>query len=984
MSYRTRVRVMLLPAVLSVFLVPEWWPGRPDAQSTRAGIAWGQASEYEGFGASTPGGSDGSVVHVTNLNDSGPGSLREAVAGGNRTVVFDVGGIIELESAVYMTGAFVTIDGFTAPVPGITLRGGALVIRGNDGAHDVIVRGLRVRDAPLDGIQIAYGAYNVVIDHVSIHGSGDGNLDITEGSHDVTVSWSILAAPTDDKNMLIKYGASRITLHHNLFVDSSQRNPIVSTDDAGTPATDTTADIRNNLIRNWGLGVGAMIFKGAYANVVANFTSSPTSSTSDQAQGVVVCDFDCEGDPTAVAWAHVSGNLSGDAPPVDFNAEGNVLDPFPIAFVATQNAYTAAQEILAQAGVRPLDAIDEQTLGSIVLSPPPAGPNLTVSFLALTMSGSQVTITDRTTNGGTGQAGSSNTKFFLSVNSVLDSSDVLVASRSIGPLAPEGSSAGSLTVSLPLGTMVGTYVLIARADADNEVSEPNEADNVTARAITIAIPDLIVSSLSAPGTAAPGDSISVAETTRNQSAIGASIVTTTRFFLSTDSVLDAGDALLGYRSVLALAGGASSAGSTQLIIPSTIAVGPYFILARADADDEQIELNEANNVSARALTVSTPPTSGTDLVIEASSLSASSVVAGGSTTASYRVANRGTVAVSATYTDKLYLSADATLDAGDVLLGTSHGHTADLAPNATHEHSQAVTIPGATAPGSRYILVQADALGAVAEGNEINNVAAIAVTATAPPPSTKDLVIAGLALSKATVAAGGSLTVSYSVKNQGTTKVTETYTERIYLSSDAVLGTDDTLLGTSHGHTSDLVANATHGHSQSVTIPAGIALGGHFILVRADALAAVSEADEANNVTATGLTVTAPPPSGKDLVIEGLGLSAGSVAPGGSLMASYRVVNRGTVKVTATYTDRLYFSIDATLDASDVLLGTSHGHTSDLSINATHSHSQSIAVPAGTAPGSSFILVQADALGAVLEVNEANNVTAVPLTVTGP
>ncbi len=82
------------------------------------------------------------------------------------------------------------------------------------------MRGIRVRDAPLDGIQIANSAYNVVIDHVSISGSGDGNLDITESSHDVTVSWSILAAPASDKNMLIKYNASRISLHHNLFTQS--------------------------------------------------------------------------------------------------------------------------------------------------------------------------------------------------------------------------------------------------------------------------------------------------------------------------------------------------------------------------------------------------------------------------------------------------------------------------------------------------------------------------------------------------------------------------------------------------------------------------------------------------------------------------------------------------------------------------------------------------------------------------------------------
>jgi subtilase family serine protease len=108
------------------------------------------------------------------------------------------------------------------------------------------------------------------------------------------------------------------------------------------------------------------------------------------------------------------------------------------------------------------------------------------------------------------------------------------------------------------------------------------------------------------------------------------------------------------------------------------------------------------------------------------------------------------------------------------------------------------------------------------------------------------------------------------------------------------------------------------------------------------------------------------------------------VVSGGSLTASYLVVNRGTVKVSETYTDRLYLSTDATLGASDVMLGTSHGHTADLSPNATHSHSKSIAVPAGTAPGSYYVLVQADAFAAVSEASETNNVSAVPLSVSGP
>ena len=157
---------------------------------------------YQGFGTTTPGGSGGTVVRVTNLNDSGPGSFRDAVSKGNRTVVFDVGGeILVANKYIEVLGAFLTIDGSTATSPGITLKNGGLRLWGKKGAHDVIVREIRIRNAATDGIQIAWEAYNVLIDHVSIHGSGDGNLDISQGSRDVTVSWSVFAEPVSRKTM---------------------------------------------------------------------------------------------------------------------------------------------------------------------------------------------------------------------------------------------------------------------------------------------------------------------------------------------------------------------------------------------------------------------------------------------------------------------------------------------------------------------------------------------------------------------------------------------------------------------------------------------------------------------------------------------------------------------------------------------------------------------------------------------------------------
>jgi pectate lyase len=345
----------------------------------------GRLAAYQGFGATTPGGSGKPIYRVSNLNDSGPGSLRDAVSEGDRTVVFDVAGTIVLSDEITIRSAFLTIDGLTAPSPGITLKNHGIIIRGTAG-HDIIVRGLRIRNASLDGIWITDAAYNVVIDHVSIHGSGDGNLDISRaGTRDITVSWGIFAEPAgEEKNSLLAFELSRVTFHHNIFIAAQQRNPQVTYDDssARTQDTNTTLDMRNNLIWNWRGGYGTRLRYGARANVVNNFYDS-TGGDGDDA--LIICKgnssvSECDNDSTNIARAYVSGNYSADG--VNLNNRGTQSSPFPAPSVDTQEARAAACQVLEGAGVRPLDSTDQQYLGGISLpacadSPPvaDAGPD---------------------------------------------------------------------------------------------------------------------------------------------------------------------------------------------------------------------------------------------------------------------------------------------------------------------------------------------------------------------------------------------------------------------------------------------------------------------------------------------------------------------------------------------------------------------------------------------------------------------------------
>jgi pectate lyase len=198
----------------------------------------------EGFGRFTRGGRGGKVYKVTNLNDSGPGSLREAVeADGPRIVVFDVDGTLRLKSALHIKNDFITIAGQTAPGGGIALRDYPLQIS----ANEVIVRYIRARmgdemKLETDAVSVGQGR-NIVIDHCSASWSNDETLSVAQkGQHGYG---SLIQG---------SYGA-RYSFHHNLWAHHEARMPRVGNyASAKVDADGIIADFRNNVFYDWGPG----------------------------------------------------------------------------------------------------------------------------------------------------------------------------------------------------------------------------------------------------------------------------------------------------------------------------------------------------------------------------------------------------------------------------------------------------------------------------------------------------------------------------------------------------------------------------------------------------------------------------------------------------------------------------------------------------------------------------------------------------------
>ncbi|MGB4163259.1 MAG: pectate lyase, partial [Bacillota bacterium] len=187
----------------------------------------------EGFGMWTVGGRGGKVYVVTNLSDSGPGSLREAVeASGPRIVVFAVSGTIHLKSRLTITNPYITIAGQTAPGDGITIADYDVVIR----ADEVILRHVRIRlgdrtRQEADALWID-GAKNVIVDHVSTSWSVDECLSVS-ASDNVTVQWCFITESllhSFHSKGAHGYGSlvrgefgSKYSFHHNLWAHHSGR-----------------------------------------------------------------------------------------------------------------------------------------------------------------------------------------------------------------------------------------------------------------------------------------------------------------------------------------------------------------------------------------------------------------------------------------------------------------------------------------------------------------------------------------------------------------------------------------------------------------------------------------------------------------------------------------------------------------------------------------------------------------------------------------
>jgi hypothetical protein len=407
----------------------------PNAQGTSLPVFPGA----QGFGTMTPAGSGRhlatpatTVYRVTNLNDSGTGSLRAALtASGPRTVVFETSGKIVLTSAVIITSPYLTVAGQTAPSPGITVEARQSI---RIETSHVLFQHFRVRrgDATCSGdwdtLWIRNNAHHVVLDHMSLSWGVDGTLDVNAGSgpepYDIAVLDSIISeglaqscqSVSHSRAMLLRDSPTgTATIARNLYAHSNERHPAV----AGGWRAAVVNNVQYNYYPLTGRHGPANFINGSASAYDSNYTmhiayvgnvaiagpDTPASTYAVRTQNlypgssVYLRDnsgFGVTGPTGSGQWAgvNVTGLLTSAA---NYRTDTQPSWYSALSFAEISGAATGVRDyVLSNAGARPADrdAVDTRVVsdvrlgtGHIIDSPSQVGgfPALAVKSRALTL-----------------------------------------------------------------------------------------------------------------------------------------------------------------------------------------------------------------------------------------------------------------------------------------------------------------------------------------------------------------------------------------------------------------------------------------------------------------------------------------------------------------------------------------------------------------------------------------------------------------------
>jgi uncharacterized delta-60 repeat protein len=629
-------------------------------------------------------------------------------------------------------------------------------------------------------------------------------------------------------------------------------------------------------------------------------------------------------------------------------------------------------------------------------------PDLTVSAASVpasTQTESAFTISWTVRNQGPARATSSWTdRVFLSNDNQLGNDTLIGEFPFNGNLEPNQTAdrIQTLTIARNEISQDGSYFLLIQTDATNQINEgSNENNNFVVRPINITRPprsDLSVESIVAPNTAFFGQTILVQWTVKNIGGGPTNAPAWQDFvYLSLDDVPEIEDPFkIPVSNLTYLSAGESYTATAEVKIPQGL-VGQYKIIVWTDGDGtnhrsnvyphQVVEDDDENNYGiTRPIQINTPLLPDLQTI---SVVAPEEVFAGAQMTLNWRVENHGdgvTPPDQTNWLDKVYLSQDTTLDVNTDRLVGSRPRSGALTQNEGYTVSNFnIALPNDIA-GDWFVFILADGDNQVYEfSNETNNAnydrqqpgSPMHIRATPP-----DLVIPNSLTAPASVSTGQSLSIGWTVKNQGAFEAAPNWFDAVYLSLDQTLDTENDILLTSVLRSSSLGPGLAYDMTANVTVPSCIS-GTYYLFVLSDSRRQIFEFDP--NLNAEANNSSQPRPiqivdATPDLRVTAVSHPASGNA-GQQISVSWTVANQGTGAATQTkWTDRVYLSSTQTFDSATALLIGLFDHTGALNNGENYTRTENLTIP-NAAQGSYFVTVVTDTGNEVEEcANNTNNI----------
>ena len=641
-----------------------------------------------------------------------------------------------------------------------------------------------------------------------------------------------------------------------------------------------------------------------------------------------------------------------------------------------------------------LDESDETNNVSAPFAINPNAPDLTVTSFtgpATAVAGEAFSLSWMVKNQGdiATTSASISDQLYYSTKATFDASAVAFGSayprpNAATPLGFGASYSQTVAATLPGTPAPGVYYLYVKTDSTNSQGEFNEANNVSAP-LTVSTdkPDLVVTSLTGPtAPIVPGEVLNLAWTVKNQGTVAAAAsFIEDQLYYSTSATFDSSAVPLGTayprpNGGTPLAGGASYTQTAAVALPGSLAVGTYYLYVRTDNRDFQPESDEGNNTSAPLTLTANKP----DLIVTALTGPTATVVPGESIAFGWTVQNQGTIAAnSSLIVDQLYYSTKATFDSTAVAFGPATlrpDSGTPVAAGASYNQTLTTALPGGLAAGTYYIYVKTDNGNSQVETNETNNVSA----ATAIKVDKPDLIVTSLVGPTTTVVPGSDFNISWTVKNQGTIATTSTtIADRLYYSTKSTFDSTAVAFGPSTlrpNPTTPLTPGASYTQAITTALPSSLGAGAYYLFLRTDNGDSQVETNETNNVSGSFLIN----PNRPNLTLTAASATPTAIIPGQTTKVAWTVKNIGSFAADGAWTDAIYLSTDATLDATDILLQGGIARPGALGVGASYDQSASVTLSSLADYGKYYLLIATDATDNQAETDETDNIAAVAIS----